>query len=68
MSVDNSITPNGNKSGQLIPSINQINTHENKEIQKARILIATGNDITYVAIATGLPLETIIKIKQEENR
>lgn len=50
------------------PSIQQFNKNQEQAIQKAKLLITAGNNISYIASITGLSLATIAQLEQELNR
>lgn len=46
----------------------EFNKRQQKAYQKAKMLLSSGGDVSFVAQATGLSIETIMQLKQDEQR
>lgn len=65
MSSINGINPFS--SGAIQNPFKDIMEQQAKQIDQAKVLLATGYDVTYVTQSTGLTLETVLRLQQEAN-
>lgn len=65
MSIDMQPPEPAKSKSSLAHDINKLDKQKDQSVMRAKILLQDGEDIAYIAQVTGLPIITIMRLKQE---